>query len=90
MGIEFTNSVVMNDEVASNKVIPRSEGFIYRRFVTPYGGTPNLFRLYYLPKHSRKMRKNYGYKLIAHHPMDESTFRKKHKLTHNFIVDPDK
>ena len=88
VGVEFNNSPVMSDEVTAAKVIPRSEGFLYRRFVQPYAATPNLFRLHYLPTHSRQKRKNYGYKMVAHRPLDPDTFKKKHRLAHQFIVDP--
>ena len=89
-GIEFSNSVVMNDELVSSKVIPRSEGFISRRFVLPYNSTPNLLRLHFQPKHSRSLRKNYGYKLVANRPLDEEACKKKHRLIHQFIIDTDR
>ena len=90
VGIEFSNSPVMSDEVSAAKVIPRSEGFLYRRFVQPYAATPNLFRLYYLPAHSRQKKKNYAYKMVSNRPLDPDTFKKKHRLAHQFIVDPSK
>lgn len=77
----------MNNELIENKVIPRSEGFICRKFVPPYNHAPNLFRLHYLPKSSRKMRKNYAYKLVANRQMEEEMFKKKHKLIHQFLID---
>jgi hypothetical protein len=85
-GINFNDSIMMNTEVIGNKIIPRSEGFICRKFVQPYASTPNILRLYFLSKGSRQLRKNYGYKLVHIKQMSEEMFRKKHRLLQNFII----
>ena len=43
-GIGFSNSIVMNSEIIGNKMLPRNEGFICRKFITPFKKTPNLLR----------------------------------------------
>ena len=69
-GISFNDSILMNTEVTS-KVIPRSEGFMCRKFVNPYANTPNLFRFCYSMSKERKCSKKIGYKMINLKPMDE-------------------
>lgn len=85
-GINFNDSIMMNTEVIGNKIIPRSEGFICRKFVQPYASTPNILRLYFWAKGSRQLKKNYGYKLVHKRQMNDDMFRKKHRLLYNFIV----
>ena len=89
-GLDFNNSILMSTEVVNTKVVPRSEGFISRRFVRPYADTPNMLRLYYTPACQRSNRKNHAYKLVNHLPMDETMFRKKHRLTHHYLVNPER
>ena len=36
-GIAFSNSILMSNELTENKLIPRNESYVYRRFVRPYG-----------------------------------------------------
>jgi hypothetical protein len=87
-GIGFNNSILMTTEVIANKIIPRSEGFICRRLIRPYADTPNILRLYYIPESQKSVKKNYGYKMVNKVTMDEDLFKKKHRLTHNYIVNP--
>ncbi len=69
-GIGFNNSILMSSEVLANKIIPRSEGFICRRYIRPYADTPNILRLFYSSESQRSMRKNYGYKMVSNSVMD--------------------
>ena len=80
----------MNNEISSNRVIPRSEGLLCQKFIPPYAYTPNILRLYYSSPSYKKQKKSYGYKLLNNHPMSVETFMKKHRQTHNYIVNPDK
>lgn len=89
-GIGFSDSIMMNTEIVNNKIIPRSEGFICRKFVSPYASTPNILRLYYYPKNNKQLKRSYGYKFINNKQMDEDMFRKKHRLIHNYIVNSEK
>jgi len=63
-GLFFNNTIMMNNEIIGNKIIPRNEGFICRKFIQPYNNTPNLLRYYYwdvgyfiLPKIADNWRK---------------------------------
>ena len=81
---------MMSNEIVGKKIIPRGEGFICRRFIRPYADTPNLLRLYFTPKSQRKTKRNYAYKMVNTAVMDEDMFRKKHRNTCSYIVNPDK
>lgn len=89
-GINLNDSIMMNNEVIGNKIIPRSEGFICRKFVQPYAATPNTLRLYFCPKGGRQLKKNYGYKLVHLRQMNEEMFKKKHRLVQNFIINTER
>ena len=89
-GINLNDSIMMNNEVIGNKIIPRSEGFICRKFVQPYAATPNILRLYFCPKGGRQLKKNYGYKLVHLKQMNEEMFKKKHRLVQNFIINTER
>lgn len=81
---------MMSNEIIGNKIIPRSEGFICRKFIRPYADTPNLLRLYYTPKSQRATKKNYAYKMMNTNVMDEEMFKKKHRNTYSYLVNPEK
>jgi len=68
-GINFNDTVVLNTELES-KVIPRSEGYICRKFIHPYGNTPNLFRFCYSIDKDRRCPKKIGYKMINLKPIE--------------------
>ena len=89
-GIAFSNSILMSNELTENKLIPRNESYVYRRFVRPYGEKPNLLRLFYRPKTRNCIKKNYGYKMVSHYQMNEELFKKKQRLNHHYIVNPEK
>ena len=80
----------MSNEIFANKIVPRSEGFLCRRFVPPYANTPNILRLYFAAPSCKRQKRNYGYKLLNKSPMTWQIFTKKHRQTHSYIVNPDK
>ena len=89
-GVGFNNSILMSNEVFANKIVPRSEGFIIRRFTMPYAATPNILRLYFTPSSCKSVRKNYGHKMVNGSPMSQELFRKKQRQTHHYLVNPDR
>lgn len=36
------------------------------------------------------MKKNYAYKMVSKASMDENMFKKKHRLTHHYLVNPER
>ena len=80
----------MSNELTENKLIPRNEGYVYRRFVRPYGEKANLLRLFYRPKTRNCIKKNHGYKMVSNYQMNEELFKKKQRLNHHYIVNPEK
>lgn len=57
------------------------------KFIRPYGKCPNILRLFYIPKSVKGNKPNYAYKSINKKKIDEETLVRKHKQTHNFLVD---
>jgi hypothetical protein len=87
-GINFEHSIVMSNEV-SPKIIPRSENVISTRFVVPYANYPNIIRLFFTPKNVKNTKKNIAYKVINRKQIDEDAFKKKHRLSNQFLVNVD-
>lgn len=46
-----------------------------------------MLRLFYNPKSIKGSKPNYAYKAINKKKIDEQTITRKHKQTHNYIVD---
>ena len=84
-GITFEHSIVMNNEISS-KNIPRSENVISTRFIMPYANYPNIIRLFFVPKNVKNMKRNIAYKVINRKQITEDAFKKKHRLSNQFIV----
>ena len=87
-GIMFENNIIMNNQITS-KIIPRSENVISTRFIIPYASYPNVIRLFYIPKHVKNIKKNIAYKVINRKQMTEDCFKKKHRMSNQFMVQID-
>jgi len=84
-GITFENTIIMNNEISS-KIIPRSENVISTRFIMPYAAYPNIIRLFFVPKNVKNIKKNIAYKVINRKQITEDAFKKKHRLSNQFMV----
>lgn len=54
----------------------------------PYAATPNILRLYFTPHSCKNIRKNFGHKMIHNNSMNQELFKKKHRQTHHYMINP--
>jgi len=52
----------------------------------PYAAYPNIIRLFFVPRHVKNIKKNIAYKVINRKQMTEDAFKKKHRLSNQFMV----
>lgn len=66
--------------------MPKSENQVCIKYVEPFGGYPNVLRLFYHPKRNKGWKPNIGYKIVSKKKIDEEVMNRKHRQIHNYMI----